>query len=289
MIRRPAARKDSRMNFTKMHGCANDYIYVDCTKETVPNPGPLAVRLSDRRTGIGGDGMILIKPSERGDFFMEMYNADGSLGKMCGNGIRCVGKYVYDHRLTDKTELTIDTPAGLRYLTLHVEDGVTKSVTVNMGHPSMRPEDLPVLVDGGEITYPVNSAGRELTFTPVSMGNPHAVILVNETKDFPVQEVGEPIEKNPLFPEGVNVEFVKVISKEEISMRVWERGSGETWACGTGACASAYACYVRGLTGPSVTVHLLGGDLFIRYDEKEDVIYMTGPAVTVFEGTVETD
>ena len=273
------------MKFTKMHGCGNDYIYVDCTKEDLPNAPELAVRYSDRHMGIGADGLILIKPSDRADFFMEMYNADGSLGKMCGNGIRCVGKYVYDHRLTDKTELAVDTPAGIRYLTLHVEGGYVQSVTVNMGHPSQNPADLPVLCEAGQGRFMVESCGRVWNFTPVSMGNPHAVIMVEETKDFPVREVGEPIEKNPLFQEGVNVEFVKRISDREVSMRVWERGSGETWACGTGACAVAFACYRNGLTGPSVTVHLLGGDLQIRYDEATDIVYMTGPAVTVFEGT----
>lgn len=274
------------MKFTKMHGCANDYIYVDCTKEDLPNASELSILYSDRHTGIGGDGMILIKPSERADFFMEMYNADGSLGKMCGNGIRCVGKFVYDHRLTDKTELVVDTPAGLRYLSLHVKDGLVESVTVNMGHPSMVPADLPVLVEPGKLQYEITSCGKVWSFTPVSMGNPHAVIMVDETKDFPVQQVGEPIEKSPMFPEGVNVEFVKKINAHEVSMRVWERGSGETWACGTGACAVLYACYKNGLTASEITVHLLGGDLKIRYDEATDIIYMTGPAVTVFEGNI---
>lgn len=277
------------MKFTKMHGCANDYIYVDCTKEYLKDAPALAVKLSDRHTGIGGDGLILIRLSDRADFFMEMYNADGSLGKMCGNGIRCVGKYVYDHRLTDKTELVVDTPAGLRYLSLHVKNNLVESVTVNMGHPDTRPESLPLIVKEKGDTYKVTSDGCEWEFTPVSMGNPHAVIMVDETSDFPVQRVGEPIEKSPMFPEGVNVEFVKKISDREVSMRVWERGSGETWACGTGACATAFACYRNGLTGPEVTVHLLGGDLQIRYDQADDIIYMTGPAVTVFEGTVDTD
>lgn len=274
------------IKFTKMHGCANDYIYVDCTKETLPNASELSVRYSDRHTGIGADGLILIKPSDCADFYMEMYNADGSLGKMCGNGIRCVGKFVYEKGLTDKKELAIDTASGIKYLTLHTEGDRVDSVTVNMGHPSMNPADLPVLCEAGQTRFVVESCGRVWNFTPVSVGNPHAVITVEETKDFPVREVGAPIEKNPLFPEGVNVEFVKRINDREVSMRVWERGSGETWACGTGACATAFACYKNGLTGPEVTVHLLGGDLNIRYDESEDVIYMTGPAVTVFEGTI---
>lgn len=277
------------MKFTKMHGCANDYIYVDATKEPVMNASELAVKYSDRHTGIGGDGLILIKSSDRADFFMEMYNADGSLGRMCGNGIRCVGKYVYDHRLTDKTELVVDTPAGLRYLTLHVTDGFVDLVTVNMGHPSMNPADLPLLLgqaDGVGNRYTVESMGQRWEFTPVSMGNPHAVIMVESTKDFEVQKVGEPIEKNIIFPEGVNVEFVEKISDSEVNMRVWERGSGETWACGTGACAVAVACYKNGFTDSEVTVHLLGGDLKIRYDVDEDIVYMTGPAVTVFEGEI---
>ncbi len=277
------------MKFTKMHGCANDYIYVDATKEPVMNASELAVKYSDRHTGIGGDGLILIKSSDRADFFMEMYNADGSLGRMCGNGIRCVGKFVYDHRLTDKTELVVDTPAGLRYLTLHVTDGFVDLVTVNMGHPSMNPADLPLLLgqaDGVGNRYTVESMGQRWEFTPVSMGNPHAVIMVESTKDFEVQKVGEPIEKNIIFPEGVNVEFVEKISDSEVNMRVWERGSGETWACGTGACAVAVACYKNGFTDSDVTVHLLGGDLKIRYDVDEDIVYMTGPAVTVFEGEI---
>lgn len=277
------------MKFTKMHGCANDYIYVDATKEPVMNASELAVKYSDRHTGIGGDGLILIKSSDRADFFMEMYNADGSLGRMCGNGIRCVGKFVYDHRLTDKTELVVDTPAGLRYLTLHVTDGFVDLVTVNMGHPSMNPADLPLLLgqaDGVGNRYTVESMGQRWEFTPVSMGNPHAVIMVESTKDFEVQKVGEPIEKNIIFPEGVNVEFVEKISDSEVNMRVWERGSGETWACGTGACAVAVACYKNGFTDSEVTVHLLGGDLKIRYDVDEDIVYMTGPAVTVFEGEI---
>ena len=277
------------MKFTKMHGCANDYIYVDATKEPVSNASELAVKYSDRHIGIGGDGLILIKASECADFFMEMYNADGSLGRMCGNGIRCVGKFVYDHRLTDKTDLVVDTPAGLRYLKLHVTDGLVDSVTVNMGHPSMKPADLPLLLgqeEGDIAEYTVESCGQRWEFTPVSMGNPHAVIMVEATKDFEVQKVGEPIEKNIIFPEGVNVEFVEKISDSEVNMRVWERGSGETWACGTGACAVAVACYKNGFTNSEVTVHLLGGDLQIRYDKEEDIVYMTGPAVTVFEGEI---
>ena len=268
-------------HFTKMHGCGNDYVYFDCTKEPLPDASAAAVFMSDRNTGIGGDGIILIKTSEIADFYMEMYNLDGSQGRMCGNGIRCVGKFVYDKGLTDKTDITVETLSGVKKLHLAVRDGLVYEVTVDMGHPSVNPADIPLVADEPAIGRPIALGGRDLTFTAVSMGNPHAVIPVESTADTPVREHA------PIFPEGVNTEFVEVLGRGEVNMRVWERGSGETKACGTGACATAYACRLLGLTDDEVLVHLLGGDLRIVYDSENDTIFMTGPAVTVFEGEIE--
>ena len=272
--------------FTKMHGCGNDYVYFDCTKEPLPDASAAAVFMSDRNTGIGGDGIILIKTSECADFYMEMYNLDGSQGRMCGNGIRCVGKFVYDKGLTDKTDITVETLSGIKKLHLAVKDGLVYEVTVDMGHPSVQPADLPLVADEPAIGRPLTLGGRELAFTAVSMGNPHAVIPVESTADTPVKELGMQLEHDPMFPEGVNTEFVEVLGRNEVNMRVWERGSGETKACGTGACATAYACRLLGLTDDEVLVHLLGGDLRIVYDKENDTIFMTGPAVTVFEGEI---
>lgn len=279
-------RTERRMKFTKMHGCGNDYVYFDCTKESIPNPSEVAVRLSDRHFGIGGDGIILVKKSSRADFYMEMYNADGSQGRMCGNGIRCVGKLVYDSGLTDKEEITVETLSGIKTLKFTIENNKVTWVTVDMGHPSMIPSEIPVIVPAPALNYPITVDGTLYQMTPLSMGNPHAVIPVENTSDFPVQQVGKQIECSPMFPEKVNVEFVQVLDRRNINMRVWERGSGETWACGTGACATAVACYKNGWSDPEVTVHLLGGDLKIRYDTAADVVYMTGPAVTVCTGEV---
>ena len=273
-------------NFTKMHGCGNDYVYFDCTKEALPNASEAAVFMSDRNTGIGGDGIILIKSSACADFYMEMYNLDGSQGRMCGNGIRCVGKFVYDKGLTDKTDITVETHSGVKKLHLAVKDGLVYEVTVEMGHPSVQPADLPLVSDEPAIARPIVLDGQEFEFTAVSMGNPHAVIPVAATADFAVERFGRVLEHAPIFPEGVNTEFVEVLGRNEVNMRVWERGSGETKACGTGACATAYACRLLGLTDDEVTVHLLGGDLRIVYDSENDTVFMTGPAVTVFEGTI---
>jgi diaminopimelate epimerase len=217
---------------------------------------------------------------------MEMYNLDGSQGKMCGNGIRCVGKFVYDKGLTDKTEITVETLSGVKHLSLRVRRGEVYEVTVDMGHPSVNPADIPLCLPEPAIGKKLAVGGTEVAFTAVSMGNPHAVIPVASTKTAPVKELGMLIEHHELFPEGVNTEFIEVLGRREINMRVWERGSGETMACGTGACASAYACYRLGLTEPEVLVHLLGGDLRIKYEEETDTVFMTGPAVTVFEGEI---
>ena len=276
------------MRFTKMQGIGNDYVYVNCLEEPVDNPVSLARMVSDRHFGIGSDGLILIRPSAKADFFMEMFNADGSRSAMCGNGIRCVGKYVYDHGLTDKTEITVNTLAGVKHLSLGVEDGSVTMVTVDMGEPCLEAARIPVVADSSPVVaQPIEVAGRRFEMTCVSMGNPHAVVFVERTADFPVEEVGRPFEFHPAFPERVNAEFVEVLGRDEVNMRVWERGTGETLACGTGACASVVACILNGLTDDEVTLHLLGGDLRVRWDRDANRVFMTGPAATVFEGEID--
>ena len=271
-----------------MQGIGNDYVYVNCLEESVENPASLARMVSDRHFGIGSDGLILIRPSVQADFFMEMFNADGTRSAMCGNGIRCVGKYVYDHGLTSKEEITVNTLAGVKRLALHAAGGSVQSVTVDMGAPVLDPALIPVSVGASPVVAePIEVAGRRFEMTCVSMGNPHAVVFVKDTAGFPVEEVGRPFEFHPAFPERVNAEFVQVLGRDEVNMRVWERGTGETLACGTGACATAVACALNGLTDDEVTVHLLGGDLRIRWDRERDRVFMTGPAATVFEGQMD--
>lgn len=260
------------MRFTKMEGLGNDYVYLDCTKAAPGDLPELSRRVSDRHFGIGSDGLICIFPSEVADFRMVMFNADGSQAEMCGNGIRCVGKFVYDKGLTDKTELTIETLGGVKVLRLTVKSGQVDMVTVDMGVP--QPGE-PRTVTVGE---------QEFFGVPVSVGNPHFVVPVNGVKDFDLPVFFPLSVPNPDFARGVNVEAVEVLAPDHVRMRVWERGSGETLACGTGACATVCACASQGLTGREVTVTLLGGDLHIRWDEADDHIYMTGPARTVFEG-----
>ncbi len=273
------------MKFTKMQGCGNDYVYVDCTRNLIDHIPETAVKVSDRHFGIGSDGLILIRSSEKADFFMDMYNNDGSRAQMCGNGIRCVAKFVYDKGLTDKKQLMIETLGGVKQLELTVENGEVTFVTVNMGNPVLKPSLIPVVSEKEMvINEPIMVNGKEYGITCVSMGNPHAVVFVEDTKTIPMNEIGPLFEHHELFPERVNTEFVHVVDRSRIEMRVWERGSGETLACGTGACASVIACILNGYTDHEVTVSLLGGELKIRYDEKENTIYMTGPAVTVFEG-----
>ncbi|MCM1172613.1 MAG: diaminopimelate epimerase [Clostridium sp.] len=321
------------MKFTKMEGLGNDYVYVNCFQENVENPSALAKKISDRHFGIGSDGLILIKPSETADFMMEMYNADGSQSEMCGNGIRCVGKYVYDYGLTDKTSITVETLAGIKYLDLKIqyEDGINDSqdsgnikkdngsnkkrgrvklVTVNMGAPILAPQDIPVSVDeilknctavnefpekiieadiketGMIRDCPVRIAGKKWNITCVSMGNPHCVTFINDTDSFPLEEIGPQFETNPIFPNRVNAEFVQIVNRKYAKMRVWERGSGETLACGTGTCASVVAAILNGLTEDEVTVKLLGGDLIIKWDRESNKVYMTGPARVVFDGEI---
>ncbi|MCD8334529.1 MAG: diaminopimelate epimerase [Clostridiales bacterium] len=271
------------MKFTKMHGCGNDYIYVDCTKAPLADPNGTALRLSDRHFGIGSDGLILICPSNKGDFRMRMYNADGSEGAMCGNGIRCVAKFCYDKGLTDKTRLAVETNAGMKYLDLTVENGQVSNVRVDMGAPGLAAAEIPVVGLGDTVIgQPVNVAGQDWVMTCVSMGNPHAVVWCNDVDGLDIDKVGPQFENHPMFPDRVNTEFVRVIDRQNVQMRVWERGAGETWACGTGACATAVACVQNGLTDKNVTVHLRGGDLEIEVTDGS--VFMTGPAVTVFEG-----
>lgn len=277
------------MKFTKMHGCGNDYIYVNCLEETVEHPEETAKLVSDRHFGIGADGLILICPSKKADVRMKMYNMDGSEGNMCGNGIRCVAKYVYDHGMTEKTQISVETNAGIKYLDLQVEDGKVKTVTVDMGMPVLKPEEIPVTAEAGKerlVDEPLMVDGKEYRITCVSMGNPHAVVFVEDTKGVEIEKIGPEFEHHGRFPDRINTEFIHVISRKEIDMRVWERGSGETLACGTGACASVCACILNGFTEDEVLVHLLGGDLTIRYDREKEHIFMTGPAVTVFEGEI---
>ncbi len=285
------------MKFTKMHGCGNDYVYVDCTKEVIPNISETAIRVSDRHFGIGSDGLILIKASDVADFEMDMYNADGSRGKMCGNGIRCVAKYVYDHGLTDKTTITVNTLSGIKTLKLTVEDGKVSKVRVDMGEPELIPAQVPVkasvlgLADDRReaiVAEPLEIKGRSYDITCVSMGNPHCITFIGEdVRDFPLEAVGPVFEKHELFPERVNTEFINVIDKDHLRMRVWERGSGETLACGTGACAVAVASYLNGFTGRSVDIELLGGHLEVVYDEQTNHVFMTGPATEVFSGEID--
>ncbi|MDY2996937.1 MAG: diaminopimelate epimerase [Faecalimonas sp.] len=275
------------MKFTKMQGLGNDYVYVNCFKETIENPPEMAKKVSNRNFGIGSDGLIMINPSDVADFEMEMYNADGSRSEMCGNGIRCVGKYVYDYGLTEKEHISVETLAGIKYLDLTVEDGKVKLVKVDMGNPELVPANIPIVADGGRvIDEPINVNGTEYHMTGVSMGNPHAVVYVEDVKGLDIETIGPAFENHERFPNRVNTEFVKVLDRNTVEMRVWERGSGETMACGTGACAVAVACILNGLTEDKVTVKLLGGDLQIEWDKEADKVYMTGPAEVSFDGEI---
>ena len=279
------------MKFTKMHGCGNDYVYVDGAREMIPEERKSEVVkfLSDRHFGIGGDGVIFIHPSDAADFEMEMYNMDGSRSEMCGNGIRCVGKYVYDHGLTQKTSLTIVSCGKIKYLDLTVEDGKVTKVRVNMGSPILEAAEIPVVAEQSPVVdAPITVDGKEYRMTCVSMGNPHAVVYMDEMIDDEMMaKIGPLFEHHERFPRRVNTEFVKVLGRDRVQMRVWERGTGETLACGTGACAVTVASILNGLTGDRITVELSGGNLEIFWDRQENVVYMTGPATTVFEGEIE--
>ena len=277
------------MKFTKMHGCGNDYVYVNCFEETIENHNETAKFVSDRHFGIGSDGMICIHPSDKADFRMAMYNSDGTEGAMCGNGVRCIAKYVYDYGLTDKTTITIETKGGIKELDLTVEDGKVTWVNVDMEAPVLEADKIPVIYDEEKkvIDKPVIVDGREYRITCVSMGNPHGVVFVDSVDDLDIEKLGPMFEHHPMFPDRVNTEFIQVVDDHTIRMRVWERGAGETLACGTGACASAYASYLNQKTGNKVLVHLLGGDLQIEYDEEKHTIFMKGPATKVFDGEID--
>ena len=269
-----------------MQGLGNDYVYVNCFREKIADPSRLAVEISDRHFGVGSDGLILINPSDKADFEMEMYNADGSRGEMCGNGIRCVAKYVYDYGLTDQTSISVETLGVIKYLDLTVKDGKAVLVKVDMGKPELSPEKIPVVSAGEKVVdEPIDVDGQNYRMTCVSMGNPHAVVYVDcDVRDLPLEEIGPKFENHERFPNRVNTEFVRVLDRRTVEMRVWERGSGETLACGTGACAVAVSCVLNGLTEDEVTVKLLGGDLQIKWDREKDTVFMTGPAEVVFDG-----
>lgn len=276
------------LRFTKMTGLGNDYIYIDCTNnKKIENVKEIAKKFSDRHFGVGSDGIILIEDSDIADFKMRIFNSDGSEAEMCGNGIRCVGKYVYDKHFTDKEEISVETLAGVKSLQLFCNDGICKEVKVDMGEPAFKDKDLPTIADE-EITkdLKIKVKDKELRFTLVSMGNPHAVTFVEDIENIPLEQYGPIIENNEMFPNRTNVEFVQIDDKNNIKMRVWERGAGETLACGTGACASVVAGGINGYTDSDVTVELLGGKLNIKWDDNNH-IYMTGPATKVFEGEIE--
>jgi diaminopimelate epimerase len=282
------------MKFTKMHGCGNDYVYVNGFVEKIDEDKKLKLvrRLSDRHFGIGGDGVIFINPSKIAEFEMEMYNADGSRAQMCGNGIRCVAKYVYDKGLTDKTSITIESFGKIKYINLTLgNDGKVETVRVNMGAPILEAAQIPVISSNEQVVdEEIIVNGKAYKMTCVSMGNPHAVVFVDDIedmRDFDLEAVGPYFENHERFPERTNTEFVRVIDKENVQMRVWERGTGETLACGTGCCATAVACVLNGRTGEKVNVHVLGGEIMCEWDRNENIVYMTGPAATVFEGEVE--
>ncbi len=280
------------MKFTKMQGCGNDYVYVDGGKELIPQESKPKIvrRFSDRHFGIGGDGVIFVNPSKEADFEMEMYNMDGTRSEMCGNGIRCVAKFVYDKGLTDKTELSIISGGSIKYIELNVENGKVSTVKVNMGSPMLKASDIPVICAKEAetvIAEKIEVAGKTYEMTCVSMGNPHAVVFMEDVDGLAIETVGPYFENHERFPRRTNTEFVKVIDEENVQMRVWERGTGETLACGTGACATVVACILNGLTKDEVTVKLLGGYLKIKWDREANLVYMTGPATTVFEGEID--
>lgn len=278
------------MKFTKMHGIGNDYVYVNCFEETVENPERISELISDRHFGIGSDGLVLIMPSDKADFRMRMFNADGSEGMMCGNATRCIGKYVYDNGMTDKTEITLETKSGIKKLKLFPENGKVKTVLVDMGKAIIKPAEIPVLADGEDfISRKIEVNGNEKTVTCVSMGNPHCVIFTDKNvDDFELEKIGPSYENHPLFPERINTEFANVIDSNTVKMRVWERGSGETWACGTGACATAVAACLNGHCKRDEEIRLMlrGGDLFITY-KSDGTVLMRGPATTVFRGEID--
>ena len=276
-------------NFTKMHGCGNDYIYFDCFKQNIENPEKMSETLSDRHFSIGGDGIVMICPSQVADAKMRMFNIDGSEGKMCGNAIRCVAKFLYERDICKKDKLSIETLSGIKYLDLKIKDDKVVLVTVDMGKAILKPAEIPAKFDGETaVKEKMEVDGKVYEVTCVSMGNPHCIIFDERDPDnIKIEKIGPKFEKNELFPEQVNTEFIKVIDEKTLKMRVWERGSGETLACGTGACASVVAAVLNGYCkkGEDITVHLVGGDLVINYTD--DAVFMTGPAEIAFDGTVK--
>ena len=281
------------MEFTKMQGLGNDYVYVNCLKETIKNPAEVSKFVSDRHFGIGSDGLIMICPSKVADFEMQMYNADGSRGEMCGNGIRCVAKYVYDYGLTDKTSISVETLGGIKYLDLTVKDGKVALVRVDMGEPELDPEKIPIIMKGYSdetdrvLNAQIKVDGKEYHMTGVSMGNPHDVVYIDDVQGLDIEKIGPKFENHERFPQRINTEFSRVIDRKTVEMRVWERGSGETLACGTGACAVAVASILNGYTEREVEIRLLGGNLQIEWNEEDNHVYMTGPAAVVFDGEIE--
>lgn len=273
------------IKFTKMHGLGNDYVYIDAINQKIENESSLAKFVSNRHFGIGSDGLILICKSEIADFKMRMFNSDGSEAEMCGNGIRCVGKFVYDKGLTNKTTVKIETLAGIKTLILNTKDGKVETARVDMGEPILEAEKIPVISTEKTVkNLELEAENKKFKFTCVSMGNPHAITIVENTKEFDVEKYGKILEINKAFPKKANIEFAQIIDRQNINMRVWERGAGETLACGTGACATAVACNLNGLTDRKVNIELLGGTLNIEWNEIDNHVYMTGPAVTVFDG-----
>lgn len=280
-----------RLHFSKMHGIGNDYVYLNCMERAPAHPGRLSVLLSNRHFGIGSDGLVLILPSKKADFQMRMFNADGSEGRMCGNASRCVAKYVYDTGLTQKTDITLETLSGIKPITMQIENGRVCRAQVDMGHAILDPREIPVLCSGDHfVRQPLEVYGRTYFVTCVSMGNPHAVVFCEDIKSLELEKLGPGFEHHPLFPDRINTEFAHILGKTEVEMRVWERGSGETFACGTGACAVAVACVLEGVSpyGAPITVHLKGGDLHITYQKDGNVI-MEGPASHVFDGEIEIE
>lgn len=270
------------IKFTKMQGLGNDYVYIDAIHQNIENRTYLAQFVSNRNFGVGSDGLILVEKSDIADFKMTMFNSDGSQAEMCGNGIRCVAKFVYDKGLTDKTNLKIETLVGIKILLLNVKDGKVETVRVDMGEPILEPTKIPVMTTTNHVK--IETYDKKIDFTCVSMGNPHAVTIVDDVKNFDVKKYGKDIEVNKIFPQKANIEFAEIVDRNTIKMRVWERGTGETLACGTGSCATAVACALNGVTDRNVVIELLGGNLEIEWNENDNHVYMTGPAVTVFEG-----
>lgn len=278
----------AKLKFTKMHGAGNDYVYINGFTQTIDNPSELAVKISDRHFGIGSDGLILVLPSDKADIRMQMFNSDGSEAEMCGNGSRCVGKFAYDNGLVNKKQISLETKAGIKYILLLEGDETTRNVTIDMGEPILEAAEIPVVADQSPvIDLPLMIDGKEWKMTCVSMGNPHAVTFTEGIKHLVLPNIGPLFEKNLAFPRKTNTEFIEVVDRKTLNMRVWERGAGETLACGTGACASAVAAVLNNLTDRKVTIHLLGGDLEIEWRESDNRVYMTGEAVTVFEGEID--